>query len=91
MEEIEPEIMLHLLCFQALELAEQINTTANLKRSLRTLKYYTYRDVEEFEKTELGSEYQATCIHNFNVMLKACTKDVLLTPIGDFKIKNNEE
>ena len=85
--DIQPEVMLHLLCFQALEIAEDLNTTANLKKSLRTLKNFTFNNIKEFQKTDVGSEYHDTCIHNFNVILNAATKDVLLTPIGDFEIK----
>jgi len=85
--DIQPEVMLHLLCFQALEIAEDLNTSMNLKKSLRTIKNFTLKSVEQFEKTETGSEYHSRCIHNFNVILNAATKDVLLTPIGDFEIK----
>ena len=87
MNDIQPEVLLHLLCFQAVEIAEELDTTQALKKSLRTLRNFTQDWVQEFEKTETGSEYQARCIHNFNVVLKACTKDVLLTPIGDFEVK----
>jgi hypothetical protein len=87
MNDIQPEVLLHLLCFQAVEIAEELDTTQALKKSLRTLRNFTQDWVQEFEQTETGSEYQARCIHNFNVVLNACTKDVLLTPIGDFEVK----
>ena len=89
MEEIEPEVMLHLLCFQAAQLSEELETSAALKKSLRTLRNFTQEWVKQFEETETGSEYQARCVHNFNVILNACTKDILLTPIGEFKVKND--
>ena len=85
--DIQPEVLLHLLCFQAAELSEELDTTAALKKSLRTLRNFTQDWVREFEQTETGSEYQARCIHNFNVVLNACTKDILLTPIGEFEVK----
>ena len=85
--DIQPEVMLHLLCFRALEIAEDLNTSMNLKKSLRTLRNFTSDNIQEFDKTDVGSEYHSTCIHNFNVILNAATKDVLLTPIGDFEIK----
>ena len=85
--EIPKEVMLYLLCFQALEIAEELDTAATFKKSLRTLKTFTNKSIVEFEKTELGSEYQARSIHNFNVVMSALNKDILLTPIGEFEVK----
>jgi len=84
---MKKHVILHLLCLNALEIAEELNTTANLRKSLRTLKNFTYRSVEEFEKTETGGEYQSRCVHNFNVILNAIDEDILLTDIGDFKVE----
>ena len=34
MNDIQPEVLLHLLCFQAAELSEELDTTAALKKAL---------------------------------------------------------
>jgi len=87
MNDVPKEVMLHLLCFQALEIAEGLDSKKELIKSLRSLSAYTQSGIDEFEKTELGSEYQARSVHNFNVILNAVSKEILLTPRGGLEIE----
>jgi hypothetical protein len=79
---IAPEVMLHLTMVYALNLMDEIGLENNLKKAARSVETFTRKSSENMEKTEKGSDYQALCVHNFNLIMDmARDKGILLAPL----------
>ena len=79
-------LMAHLLCVALLNYTDGMKDQ-NLIKAIRKIERFARINSEEFEKSDNGSEYQARCMHNFNVVMDAIDLETLLMPIGELIVE----
>jgi hypothetical protein len=87
MNKPNPALMLHLTVVSALNYVSELDTTSGLLKALRTLERFAAESSNSFESDPNGSEYQARCMHNYNIIMESIDLETLLTEIGGLTIE----
>ena len=83
------DVELHLLAVRLLSTIDDVDMPLNgFKKSIRTIEEFARKRGEHFDA--FNENAHALAVHNFNVIMDNISHEVLMTPIGNLEIIENE-